>query len=252
MPPPLSPNTGCFGPMSEPSVRHAVVTGAGGAIGSAIVARLVARGATAFGVHRPANPVARASEPSRQGVLVSADLADPSSRERLGSVLLDQLNELDLLVHCAGIYVRSPIAELSASALAHELEVNLVGPMHLTRLLLPALERAGGQVVFVNSSVVQRPPAMLAGYAASKAGLRAAADSLRDEVNGLGIRVLSVYPGRTEGPLQQSIHAAEGRAYDRSRLLAADDVARAIMNAVEMPVGAEITDLFMRPMRPPR
>ncbi len=237
--------------MAEPSLRHAVVTGAGGGIGSALVARLLERGTTTFTVRRTTAAAPGAVQSRGREVSLTADLAVPRSRERLGSALLNQLENLDLLVHCAGSYLRSPVADLSPSALARELEVNLVAPVHLTGLLLPLLQRARGQVVFVNSSVIQRPHAMLAGYAASKAGLRAAADSLRDEVNAAGMRVLSIYPGRTDSPLQQTIHAAEGRPYDTSRLLGADDVARAIMNAIEMPAGAEITDLFIRPMRPP-
>jgi NADP-dependent 3-hydroxy acid dehydrogenase YdfG len=87
------------------------------------------------------------------------------------------------------------------------------------------------------------------GYAASKHALRALADGLRDEVNKKGVRVITVFPGRTATPMQEAVHRYEGRPYDAERFLQPEDVAAAAVNALALPRTAEVTDLHIRPMR---
>jgi NADP-dependent 3-hydroxy acid dehydrogenase YdfG len=85
-------------------------------------------------------------------------------------------------------------------------------------------------------------------YAASKHALRAVADGLRDEVHARGVRVISVFPGRTATPMQEEVQRYEGNDYDPERFLQPDDVAAAVLNALALPRTAEITDLHVRPM----
>jgi NADP-dependent 3-hydroxy acid dehydrogenase YdfG len=121
----------------------------------------------------------------------------------------------------------------------------------ITQALLPALRVRCGQVVFVNSSagVNMQGTRHIAGYAACKHALRALADCLRAEVNIDGIRVLSVYPGRTATAMQEAIHMREGRLYNPEDLLQPDDVVAAVITALDMPRTAELTDIMLRPMR---
>lgn len=248
MPPTISKRTGCCAAMPERAIRHAVVTGASGGIGGAIVTRLRQQGTNVAGVGRDLARLSEAHSQTLSGEFhaIVADLADPAAPERIAVEL--GLTELDLLVHAAGRYHRRAV-ESDDDDLEQQLAVNLVGPARITRLLLPIIERALGQIAFVNSSAARGAHPLVGGYAATKAGLRAYADSLRAEVNPVGIRVVSIFPGRTDTPMQRSIHDAEGRSYDPSRLLAADDVARALLNALDMPGSAEITDILIRPRR---
>ena len=86
----------------------------------------------------------------------------------------------------------------------------------LTRLCLPAVRAARGTVVFLNSGAGQVAHPHWSAYAASKFGLRALADSLRAEEQAHGVRVTTVYPGRTATPMQQKVHQQEGKDYDLS------------------------------------
>jgi NADP-dependent 3-hydroxy acid dehydrogenase YdfG len=114
------------------------------------------------------------------------------------------------------------------------------------------LRKARGQIVFVNSSVVQQDTlAHVIAYSASKHALKAVADGIRNAVNGYGIRVLSVYPGRTATPMQEQRLRFERRAYHGEQLLQPEDVADAIVAALELPRTAELTELFVRPSRSP-
>ena len=101
----------------------------------------------------------------------------------------------------------------------------------------------------MNSTVGLQARAGVGAYAASKHALRAVADALREEVNPDGVRVLSVYPGRTATPQQAAIHAEEGTPYRPERLLQPADVAAAVVHALTMDRTAEITDLRVRPMQ---
>ena len=74
------------------------------------------------------------------------------------------------------------------------------------------------------------------------------ADSFRDEVNERGVRVLSVFVGRTASRMQAAVHEHEGRPYRPERLLQPDDVASMIVAALQLPRTAEVTDLHIRPM----
>ncbi len=89
-----------------------------------------------------------------------------------------------------------------------------MAPAELTRLLLPQLRAARGHVVFVNSGAGLRANPEWGAYAASKHGLKALADALRGEEADHGVRVTSVYPGRTATPMQEKVHRQEGKEYD--------------------------------------
>jgi NAD(P)-dependent dehydrogenase (short-subunit alcohol dehydrogenase family) len=127
--------------------------------------------------------------------------------------------------------------------------VNLRAPYQLTQALAPLLVRGQGDVVFINSSVTRGARSEVAHYGASKYALEGLAESLRDEFNPKGVRVLSVYPGRTASPLQERIHEMEGRPYRPELLMQPEDMAQTVLNAVTLPRTAEITEIRVRPMR---
>ena len=76
----------------------------------------------------------------------------------------------------------------------------------------------------------------------------AVTDALREEVNERGVRVLSVFLGRTASRMQEAIHREEQRPYDPARLLQPADVASMVVAALALPRTAEVTDLHIRPM----
>ena len=157
---------------------------------------------------------------------------------------------VDILVHSIGLFRAGPIASSPVADLDDQYRVNLRVPYLLTQALLPALIGRQGQVVFVNSSAGAHPARGNWGaYAATKHALRALADSLRDEVNRRGVRVLTVFPGRTATAMQEEVHRFEDRPYDPERFLQPEDVAAPIVQALSLPRTAELTDLHIRPMR---
>lgn len=221
--------------------QSAVVTGASSGIGAAIAAGLAAEGTTV-------TAIARAPGGAAAGVTwMPLDLAEDAAIAGFTRARAD--GALDILVHAAGLLEGGGVAETPIAGLDRQLQVNLRAPWLMTQGLLPALLRAQGQVVILNSSAWLNARAGGAGYAASKYALKAFADALRAEVNPDGIRVLSVYPGRTASRMQAALHAAEGAPYRPERLLQPQDVAASVLAALALPRTAEITDLHIRPAK---
>jgi len=232
-----------------------VVTGANGGIGSAIAQAFVARGALVALVGRRLNALVDTAKeldlPEDRLWYGVADLSDSQEVESLGRNILEYYGRIDILIHAAGSYSAGAIEDSSFAEHDMMQAVNLRAPMVLTKALLPSLRSTRGQIAFLNSSLGRAARGGVASYAASKHALAAFADSLRDEMNPMGIRVLSMFIGRTASAMQQKVHALEGRPYRPEHLLQPEDVASALVDALRLDRTAEITNLEMRPMRSP-
>ena len=228
-----------------------VVTGASSGIGRAIARSLAKAGGTVYTVGRRGDELeALAAGFEGSGALVPmvADLESDAELESLAAKVLEAGDGVDVLVHSAGAITGRGLDDLTISDLDHEYRVNLRAPFELTRRLLPAVRSARGQLVFVNSSAALHAGANNVSYAATKAGLTALADGVRADVNADGVRVLTVYVGRTATPMQEAVHEREGRMYRPELLLRPEDVADVVISALLIPRTGEITDISVRPM----
>ncbi|MDT0306810.1 SDR family oxidoreductase [Streptomyces sp. DSM 44917] len=223
-----------------------VITGAGSGIGAAVAARLAERGDQLWLWARDAGRAKELVERFPGARTLVGDLSEP---ERLSWALGHQAppDRVDSLLHIAGVVELGEVGELTPAIWRATLAANLVAPAELTRLLLPQLRAARGHVVFVNSGAGLRAHPQWSAYAASKHGLRALADALRAEEAAHGLRVTTVYPGRTATPMQEKVHRQEGKEYDPARWIPADAVATTVLTALGLPRGAEVTDLTVRP-----
>jgi len=226
----------------------AVVTGASRGIGRAIALALADAGARLCLVGRDADTLRSVAQGA---TCYPADLGVDEVLDRLASALATDLPEVHVLVHAAGILDRAPFETATADQLDRQYRTNVRAPYVLTQRLLPALKAAQGQLVFINSSAGLEAKATVGAYAASKHALKAVADSLREEVNAAGVRVTSLYVGRTATRMQAELHAQEGRAYDPSGLIQPEDVASLTLHALSLPRTVEVTDVCLRPMRKP-
>ncbi|MGH3561133.1 MAG: SDR family oxidoreductase [Mycobacterium sp.] len=219
----------------------ALITGAGGGIGSAIATAL-APTHTLLLAGRPSARLDAVAE--RLGVTTwPLDLTDTDTAETLANAA--ELDELDVLVHNAGVSFPGHVAETVVEEWRATFEVNVFGAVALTLALLPALRRASGQVVFINSGSGRRVSPGMASYSASKFALRAFADSLRDDEPAL--RVTTVYPGRTDTAMQRDLVAFEGGQYDPARFLRPGSVAEVVANVVTAPPDAHVHEVVVRP-----
>jgi NADP-dependent 3-hydroxy acid dehydrogenase YdfG len=234
------------GPLAN---QIAVVTGASSGIGHAIALALGAQGARLCLLGRNLSEL---EIPAPQVAKFMVDLAEETQFHKVAAALQKEFDAVDILVHSAGIYIAQRLEATSPADFDLQHRVNVRAPHLLTQALLPLLLKRRGQIVFINSSVVRHvPEAGITQYAATKAALKAIADSLRNEVNPAGVRVLSVFAGRTATPMQAAIHKAEGKEYRPERLLQPEDIASVVINALRLPRTAEVTDIDIRSMQKP-
>ncbi|OWA10563.1 short chain dehydrogenase [Streptomyces sp. CS113] len=225
-----------------------VITGAGSGIGAAVARRLHERGDEIVLHARDAGRAKELAAALPGAKTLVGDLADPA---KLSWAFSHQAlpDRVDSLLHIAGVVDLGPVGDLTPKTWINQLNVNLVAPAELTRLLLPQLRVAQGQVLFVNSGSGLNAHAGWAAYGASKHGLKALADALRQEEHANGVRVTSVYPGRTASPMQAKVHQQEGKEYDPAKWIDPESVATTILMALDLPRDAEVNDLTVRPGR---
>ncbi len=225
-----------------------VVTGASSGIGRAVTLALARVGAMVHAVGRDRGRLAELSSGAPAGRIVAepADLVVAAQRDALVE-RVSRRGALDFLIHCAGAIGVGTLAEAHKMDLDEMLAINLVAPYALTQALLDVLVAAPGDVVFVNSSVTRFPRAYSGQYAITKHGLVGFADALREEVNDRGVRVLSVFPGRTATPLTRRLIGAAGATYAPESLLQPESVAETIVAALSLPRTAEVTEVHLRP-----
>lgn len=233
--------------MTAPGGRVCVVTGASSGIGRSLAEALGRNGDSVWAVARRLDELRRLAADVPGVVPIEADLALNEDVESAARKILENENgAIDVLVHAAGAIELGSLKTQTSDVFDRLYAVNLRAPFALTRLLLPGLRRARGHVVFVNSSAGLRVSHANALYAATKHGLKALADGLRDELVGDGVRVTSLYLGRVATTMQESVHAFEGKPYRPELLLQPSDVVRATLGVLTLEAGSEVTDVHLR------
>jgi NADP-dependent 3-hydroxy acid dehydrogenase YdfG len=235
--------------------KQVLVTGASSGIGAAVARRLAASGAHLIVAGRSSARLRGALKGSAgpgSVEYVGVDLSRPKDLSRCVSKLRRRLSGLDAIVHAAGVFDMTALRKVRQDLLHHMMQVNVLAALTLTLGLISHLQKRSGTVVFINSTIVQRAARRAPFYAATKHALRSVADSLREEVNAAGIRVSSIYPGRTATPMQRAIVGAEGGRYRPADLIQPEDIALLVEQLIELPPRIEVTDIFTRPALPPR
>lgn len=231
----------------------AAVTGASSGIGQAIAMDFAAQGTEVLLVARRCEVLkSLAREIEAKGGhahVYCADLTRDEDVRSLAASVQQRFGRLDVLVLSSGVMLHGTIEHAALDHFDLQYRSNLRAHYALVQTMLPLLRQQQGQVVFINSSVATRASGKGIGqYASFEHALRAIADSLRDEVNADGIRVLSVYPGRTATPRIASLFEKEGRPYHPELLMQPQDVATMVSQALSLPRTAEVTEIRMRPM----
>jgi NADP-dependent 3-hydroxy acid dehydrogenase YdfG len=229
----------------------AVVTGASSGIGKTIALALAELGAGVCLVARRREALETVAEQIRahggQSHICGADLTSDEDLKSLEQKISRDFGRLDVLVLCGGAIFHGPLESAPLAQLDSMYRTNVRGHYALIQALLPLLRKQRGQIVFINSSAGLRSPATVGQFSATQHAFRAIADSLRDEVNGDGIRVLSVFPGRTATPRMEALFKKEGKPYRPELLLQPEAIASMVTHTLCLPRTAEVTDISIRP-----
>jgi NAD(P)-dependent dehydrogenase (short-subunit alcohol dehydrogenase family) len=226
-------------------MKAALISGASRGIGEATARLLHARG---YGVGLLARNGARLEALARElpGALpLVGDVRRREDWERAVGRMEEAFGGLFALINNAGIGIMKPVAELSEEEVREVLEVNLVGPFLGLKAALPLLLRSRGVVVNVGSLAGKNAFKGGAAYNASKFGLLGLMGAAMLELREMGVRVVNVLPGSVDTGFA-------GSPVGEGWKLAPEDVARAILFALEMPERALLSEMEIRPTRPGR
>ncbi len=237
--------------MTQKTVRNAtatrktaLVTGGSRGIGRAIAHELGKDHHILVGGTSP-DTVADAVQSLPSAEPFVADLTD--AEELAAAWKRVEAEGLDVLVHSAGVAWAAEIGEADPAQWQRMFEINVFAVAELTRLALPALRDAGGQVIAINSGAGHSSRAGNGLYSGSKFALRAFTDALRDEESGR-VRVTSIHPGRVDTSMQEQLQRSMGNDdYDGSIYVAPESVAATVRLAVDMPPESVVPELSIRP-----
>jgi NAD(P)-dependent dehydrogenase (short-subunit alcohol dehydrogenase family) len=179
--------------------RVAVITGASGGIGAALVKAYRDRNYRVVATARSIEPLS-----GDDVVVVSGDIADRKTAERAISEGMARFGRIDTLVNNAGIFIAKPFTEYTEADYTAIMGVNVAGFFHITQLAIAEMEKRGsGHVVQITTSLVDNADARIPSVLASltKGSLNGATKSLAIEYAKRGIRVNAVAPGTIKSPM---------------------------------------------------
>lgn len=172
------------------NTRSILITGAGGSLGAAAVRAFLSRGYTVFAADIDVKNVPEGAVPVRM------DVASAESVKAAGEEIGKSCEGLWAIIHLAGLYTMDSFVEIEEDALERMLEVNLMGVWRVNRELLPLVRRGNGRIIITASELAPLDPLPFNGiYSVTKRALDGYAHSLAMELNLLGVKVITVYPG---------------------------------------------------------
>lgn len=187
------------------TTQVAIVTGAAGNLGRAVVARLAAGGMRVVALDRVAAPleqvVAALPDPASHLALAGVDLMDPAACEAAIEQVFARFGRLDVVAHTVGGFVYAPVAESLPTTWESMFRLNLLTTVNLFGAAVARMRPAGrGSLLAIGAMPAIKAPAGLAAYAASKAGVLRLVESYADELKRDGLRVNAVMPGTIDTP----------------------------------------------------
>ncbi|MEV5788003.1 SDR family NAD(P)-dependent oxidoreductase [Streptomyces sp. NPDC052287] len=233
--------------------RVVLVTGASSGIGRAIAIALSKAGARVAAGARRADRVRSLAEDAPGEVLaLELDVTDPQSVRDAVEATVERFGTLDVLVNNAGVMLSGQILGADTTEWTRMVETNLLGSMYAVHSALPHLLLSKGAVVQISSTSGRVSSAASGVYAATKFGVTAFSEALRQEVTEQGVRVVVVEPGFVATELtthitDPAIQAMAKTMAESMRTLQAEDIAGAVLYALSQPEHVAVNEILIRP-----
>jgi NAD(P)-dependent dehydrogenase (short-subunit alcohol dehydrogenase family) len=188
-----------------------LVTGAGRGMGVSFAEAALAAGHKVVATGRNPGKVTTALGESASLLVVKLDITSPADAEAAGKAAIARFGRIDVLVNNAASFYAGYFEELTPQQMERQLTTSLIGPMNVTRAMLPVMRKQrSGKIISISSSAGLVGFEFGTAYAASKFGLEGWMESLQAEVEPFGIQTLIVNPGffRTELLTEESTNFA--------------------------------------------
>lgn len=234
----------------------ALVTGASSGIGQAVARALAQRGVrVALAARRVDRLRALAEELAGDGsgdaLALACDVRDPDEVRAMVKQTLDRWGQLDILMANAGFGYRAPLVDGDITRWKDMIDTNVYGLLLTLKYgVPPMLERGRGHVIVTSSVAGRVPTPGGSAYCGSKFAATAIADVLRQEVGPRGVRVTTIEPGVVLSEFQEVAGYTPGileNMLKGATPLVPDDIARAVVFAIEQPAHYAVTEIVVRP-----
>ena len=243
--------------MASLSEKVAIITGASSGIGEATALALAAQGAQVVVVARRGDrleKVARQiSETGGKALQIIADVTDETQVRQMVDKAKAELGRVDILVNNAGVMLLGPIDGAETEDWRRMINLNLLGLMYATHAVLPLMKAQGeGHIINISSVAGRTASANVGVYNATKWGVGAFSEALRQEVHKDKIRVTVIEPGIVATELGEHITNTEVKERLQARVAAmtpleSEDIAAAIVYAVTQPPRVNVNEILIRP-----
>jgi short-subunit dehydrogenase len=212
--------------------KIAIVTGASSGIGLSVARKLVREGAKVALVARTKETLERIARELGEGKAAAfpCDVKDLEALRKLPALVAERFGGLDILVNNAGLNHRGPLTRHTPDELADIITTNLTAPIFLTRVALDHL-RPGGAVVQIASLAGMVPVPGEASYSASKAGIRAFARAISEELAAAGLHSGIVSPGPVDTGFFADIEDVPALVFSQ-KMSTADEIADAVLTCI--------------------
>lgn len=226
--------------------QRAIVSGASRGIGLATARALAGAGARVVLLARSADTIRAEAGRLAGAIAIPCDLGDRDAvQQATGEIERAFEGPPDIIVNNAGTFPLARVEDTPLDLFARTMEVNLLAPFALVRGFLKAMRvRGSGHVITIGSIADRATFPENGAYAASKFGIRALHQVMRDELRGSGVRATLVSPGPVDTPLWDDIAPDDRPGFTpRAMMLGAAAVADAVLFAVTRPSATNIDEL---------
>lgn len=237
--------------------KVALVTGASSGIGEATALALAEAGASVAVAARRTDKleelVKKIERMGGKAFAVTADVSDENQARDMVTAANAEFGRVDILVNNAGVMLLGPIGGADTEEWRRMLGINVLGLMYATHAALPLMKAQGsGHIVNISSVAGRTVSAGVGVYNASKWGVGAFSESLRQEVSKDKIRVTIIEQGAVATELTQHVTNPEvqervQKMYDEITTLESEDIAAAIIYAVTQPDRVNVNEILIRP-----
>ena len=177
-----------------------LITGGSRGIGPVIAQYLAKRGANIAITARSKKGLYKVASALRKvgikAMMIPADLTISNQRKRLVSTVLKTFGSIDVLINNAGLEAEGAYMDLPWETITEAIEINMIAPMELTKLVLPEmLKRGSGHIINISSIAAKSGAPFAAVYSGTKAGLAEWTRALRLELRNTGVKFSTIFPG---------------------------------------------------------
>ena len=233
-----------------------VITGASSGMGEAAARRLAAEGArVVLGARRTDRIETIAAEITEVGgaaLAVTTDVTDRAQVKHLVDTAVETHGRIDVLINNAGVMLLSPLDRLNVDEWDRMIDVNLKGVLYGVAAALPHMkEQESGHIINLSSVAGHKLFGGSAVYSATKFGVRALSEGLRQEVTPDNIRTTIISPGAVKTELLDHISEPDVQQANREYVgqvgVPADSFARVVVFAISQPEELDVNEVLFRP-----